>query len=199
MNLYGYVFKVLSLKTNEHHVIILTEWKQYFSVAAINRDYYRGPNEGVMDIIRGKGLRGMYRGFVSQMYRDIPASVSYFTIFEFSSYYGHRHLPALNSQFLTFIAGGLAGVLSWTLILPLDVIKSRVQADVKGNLYLGLWDCAVKSVKSEGIKVLFRGYSAVALRAFLVNSVTLLVYVEMLKAYKHGIGQDDDAQQSVKV
>lgn len=140
-----------------------------------------------MDIIRAQGLRGMYRGYISQMYRDIPASASYFAIFEFSSYYGHKHLPSVNSQVINFFAGGLAGVLSWTLIMPLDVIKSRVQADVKGNVYSGLWDCAMKSVKSEGVKVLFRGYSAVAFRAFLVNSVTLLVYVELLKAYKFGL------------
>lgn len=140
-----------------------------------------------MDIIRARGLRGMYRGYVSQLYRDIPASASYFAIFEFASFYSHKHLPYLNSQFINFVAGGLAGVLSWTLIMPLDVIKSRVQADVKGNLYKGWMDCVVKSVKSDGLSVLFVGYSAVACRAFLVNSVTLLAYVEMLKAYKAGL------------
>lgn len=126
----------------------------------------------------------MYRGTITQLYRDIPASASYFAIFEFSSFYGHKCFPSINSQLISFLSGGLAGVLSWTLILPLDVIKSRVQADVKANLYTGLWDCAKKSVQEEGVFVLFRGYSAVASRAFLVNSVTLLVYVELMKAYR---------------
>jgi solute carrier family 25 carnitine/acylcarnitine transporter 20/29 len=126
----------------------------------------------------------MYRGTVAQLYRDIPASASYFAIFEYSSFYGHKYFPSVNSQLISFLSGGLAGVLSWTLILPLDVMKSRVQADVKANLYTGLWDCVKKSVQEEGFLVLFRGYSAVATRAFLVNSVTLLVYVELLKAYK---------------
>ena len=156
-------------------------------ILALNKDYYKGPSEGVMDILRTKGLGGIYRGYVSQLYRDIPASAMYFPVFEFSSYYGHKYLPNVNSQLINFIGGGLAGLLSWTLIMPLDVIKSRVQADVKGNFYTGMFDCAKKSVKSEGISVLFRGYSAVACRAFLVNSVTLLVYVELLKAYKHGL------------
>lgn len=150
---------------------------------AINRDYYTGPREGALDIVRSKGLRGLYRGTISQMYRDIPASVSYFLIFEYCSFYSHRYLPSLNSQLMNFMSGGVAGVLSWTLIMPFDVIKSRVQADVKGNMFSGLWDCALKSVRNEGVAVLFRGYSAVATRAFLVNSVTLLAYVELLKAF----------------
>ncbi|WAR19111.1 S2545-like protein, partial [Mya arenaria] len=150
----------------------------------INRDYYKGPREGALDIIRSQGVRGMYRGTITQMYRDVPASASYFLVFEYCSYYSHKHLSFLNSQLIDFVSGGLAGVLSWTLITPLDVLKSRVQADVKGNMYSGLWDCAGKSIKQEGIRVLFRGYSAVATRAFLVNSVTLLVYVELLKAFK---------------
>ncbi|KAL4238042.1 hypothetical protein ACF0H5_002753 [Mactra antiquata] len=153
-------------------------------VRAINRDYYKGPNEGIFDIIRAKGFRGMYRGTITQMYRDVPASASYFAVFEYASFYGHKYFTSLNSQLINFIAGGLAGVLSWTLIAPLDVMKSRVQADVKGNLYDGLWDCAKKSIKEEGFGVFFRGYSAVASRAFLVNSVTLLVYVELLKCFR---------------
>lgn len=153
-------------------------------VQAINRDYYKGPNEGVLDILRAKGLKGMYRGTTVQLFRDIPASASYFAIFEYSSFYGHKHLPSVNSQLINFVSGGLAGVLSWTLILPFDVMKSRVQADVKGNVYKGLWDCAKRSVKAEGLSVLYSGYSAVATRAFLVNSVTLLAYVELLKVFR---------------
>lgn len=153
-------------------------------VLGINRDYYKGPNEGVLDIVRSKGLRGMYRGTVAQLYRDIPASAAYFAIFEYSSFSGHKSFPYLNSQVINFICGGLAGVLSWTLILPLDVVKSRIQADVKGNLYTGFWDCVKKSVNEEGLNVLFRGYTTVATRAFLVNAVTLLTYVELIKAFK---------------
>lgn len=150
---------------------------------ALNTDYYKGPSEGVMDIIRSKGLRGMYRGSISQFYRDIPASASYFAVFEFTTHYAHKHLPSVNSQLISFISGGLAGVLSWTLIIPFDVAKSRVQADVKGTVYKGLWDCLRKSILEEGPTVLFRGYTAVATRAFLVNSITLLVYVELLKLF----------------
>ena len=125
----------------------------------------------------------MYRGLSAQFYRDIPASASYFAIFEFCSFYGHKYLPSINSQLLNFISGGLAGVLSWTLIMPFDVVKSRVQADIKSKMYNGFMDCFVKSTREEGVLVLFRGYSAIATRAFLVNSVTLLVYVELLKLF----------------
>ena len=129
----------------------------------------------------------MYRGLITQFYRDIPASAAYFTIFEFSSFYGHKHIPSLKSQVINFVAGGLAGVLSWTLIMPFDVMKQRVQADVKRTTYTGIWDCGIKSLQEEGLTVFFRGYTVVALRAFLVNAATLLAYVEFLKAFKKDV------------
>lgn len=152
--------------------------------AVLNKDYYKGPLEGTKDIIRTQGIKGMYRGLVTQFCRDVPASAAYFSIFEFSSFYGHKHIPMLKSQVINFIAGGLAGVLSWTLIMPFDVVKQRVQADVKRTTYTGIWDCGMKSLHEEGLKVFFRGYTVVAVRAFLVNAATLLAYVEILKVFK---------------
>ena len=153
-------------------------------ITALNTDYYKGPWEGIKDIIKSQGIKGMYRGLVTQFYRDIPASAAYFSVFEFSSYYGHKHIPRLKTQVINFVAGGLAGVLSWTLIMPFDVMKQRVQADVKRTTYTGIWDCGIKSLRTEGVTVFFRGYSVVALRAFLVNAATLLTYVELLKVLK---------------
>ena len=173
-------------QTRRHMITIFNYFFSCFCLfSALNKDYYKGPIEGTIDIIQCQGLKGMYRGLVTQFYRDIPASAAYFTIFEFSSYYGHKHIPKLKSQVINFVAGGLAGVLSWTLIMPFDVMKQRVQADVKRTTYSGIWDCAIKSVRKEGLSVFFRGYTVVALRAFLVNAATLLAYVECLKAFKN--------------
>ena len=36
-----------------------------------------------------------------------------------------------------FIAGGLAGLLSWQAIIYLDVIKSKIQTDTKSHQRLG--------------------------------------------------------------
>lgn len=42
-------------------------------------------------------------------------------------------------------AGGLTGTISWALTYPLDVIKTRLQAD--GVKYSGVVDCLRKSIR----------------------------------------------------
>lgn len=68
------------------------------------------------------------------------------------------------------LSGAVAGVLQWVCILPLDVVKTRVQAHVgphpmnKGVVWRELWR----------EKALFRGLSVALLRAALSNAVAWL-------------------------
>lgn len=53
-----------------------------------------------------------------------------------------------------WLLGGVAGSLSWTSCYPVDVVKSRIQADTVGK-YKSFFDCAKKSYQEEGITVCF--------------------------------------------
>lgn len=145
--------------------------------------YYKGPIEGTRDILRSRGLVGMYRGLPTQALRDIPASIAYFLIYEFLIYHGVKNFPNIPSTLQSFVFGGVAGVVSWALIMPFDVMKSRIQADSDRKLYSGFWDCVVKSYRSNGIKIFFRGLSMTSLRAFPVNGMTLMTHMELLKLF----------------
>ena len=101
--------------------------------------------------------------------------------YEVSTYKVSKQMPSIPHSVINFFCGGIAGVLSWMIIMPLDVIKSRVQADTKKERFRGFWHCGYHAVKYEGITVLFRGSLAVCLRAFPVNAVTLMVYSEVLR------------------
>lgn len=71
----------------------------------------------------------------------------------------------------------MTGAVSWASIVPLDVIKSRVQADSKTEpKYKGMVDCAIKSYHSDGIQVFFRGFWVIVLRSLPVNAVTFVSY-----------------------
>ena len=135
----------------------------------------------------------MYHGLPTQLLRDIPASAAYFVIFEFLTYNGSRHLKNISSTFQSFMAGGIAGVLSWALIIPFDVVKSRIQADTSQKLYSGFLDCAIKSYNENGIKIFYRGLSLTSLRAFPVNGVTLMIHTELMKYF----GQEKYTENSI--
>uniref|UniRef100_G1QJW5 Solute carrier family 25 member 47 n=1 Tax=Nomascus leucogenys TaxID=61853 RepID=G1QJW5_NOMLE len=80
------------------------------------------------------------------------------------------------------VAGGCAGVLAWAVATPMDVIKSRLQADGQDQRrYRGLLHCVVTSVREEGPRVLFKGLVLNCCRAFPVNMVVFVAYEAVLR------------------
>lgn len=80
------------------------------------------------------------------------------------------------------MAGGCAGVLAWAVATPMDVIKSRLQADGQGGQrFRGLLHCVVASVREEGPRVLFKGLALNCCRAFPVNMVVFVTYEAVLR------------------
>ena len=63
-------------------------------------------------------------------------------------------------------------------IFPLDVIKSRMQADALNDQrrYRGMWDCAVQSYRAGGVASLYQGLGFTLVRAVPVASVILPTY-----------------------
>ncbi|KAK0059909.1 solute carrier family 25 member 45 [Biomphalaria pfeifferi] len=143
--------------------------------------YFSGPLEAVTVIFRTSGIKGLYRGFLTHVVRDTPAAAMYMSSYSFFQYESSYRIPSVPSQIVNFLGGGVAGVLSWLIIMPFDVVKSKLQADACGKLYKGFWDCASQVYRADGIRAFFLGLVPMAVRAFPVNAVTLMVYSESLK------------------
>lgn len=79
----------------------------------------------------------------------------------------------------TMLAGGTAGSLSWIIVYPVDVIKTRMQSDGVNSTpkYKDYIHCFVDSQKSEGYSFLTRGLVSTIIRAFPTNAVTFTVVV----------------------
>ncbi|XP_024915217.1 solute carrier family 25 member 45 isoform X2 [Cynoglossus semilaevis] len=144
---------------------------------------YRGPVHCVAVILKGEGVRGLYRGGVPYILRDVPCFGLYFLPYEFT----RKALTATGKDSDTFavlVAGGVAGVTSWCLATPMDVIKSRLQmSGAGGPEYRGFLHCIRVSVREEGVRVLFKGLLLNSLRAFPVNAVTFLSYESLMKFF----------------
>jgi len=139
--------------------------------------------EAVRDIIRHRGISGLYRGLPTQFIRDVPANSMYFLTFEFLTFESAKRFPSIPSVAVNFVSGGIAGVTSWAIIIPFDVIKSRLQTDIERKEFRGFFDCVLKCYREDGMKIFFRGITMTTLRAFPVNAVTLLVYAECMKLF----------------
>lgn len=133
--------------------------------------------KGVFDVVRHLyregGIRSVYRGSVATVARDGPGSAVYFAAYEVTK---KRLTPAdskdLNLGAVIF-AGGTAGVAMWTIAIPPDVIKSRIQSAPTGT-YSGFLDCIRKTIAIDGIGALWRGLGPAMARAFPANAATFL-------------------------
>jgi solute carrier family 25 carnitine/acylcarnitine transporter 20/29 len=97
------------------------------------------------------------------------------------------------------LCGGLAGIVTWATIFPLDVIKTRVQTQVlhpEVTLHgenralmqpevqerrLTAMEVAKQAYRAEGAGVFFRGLGVCSIRAFVVNAVQWALYEWMMR------------------
>jgi solute carrier family 25 carnitine/acylcarnitine transporter 20/29 len=136
-------------------------------------DGTKGPVECLRAIYAHEGFRGIFRGLNMTILREIPAFSSYFLTYEWLT---RTEDGGPISTATMLAAGGVAGTVSWVIVYPVDVIKSRMQIDGIGvTKYLNSIDCLKKSVSSEGYRFLYRGLTPTVLRAFPVNAATFAV------------------------
>ncbi|XP_004304507.1 PREDICTED: mitochondrial arginine transporter BAC2 [Fragaria vesca subsp. vesca] len=140
----------------------------------------KGPREVAKSIMKAEGLRGLYRGLGITILRDAPAHGLYFWTYEYTREQLHPGCRKSGEESLQtmLVAGGLAGVASWISCYPLDVVKTRLQAQSSypPPKYTGIVDCFRKSVRADGYAVLWRGLGTAVSRAFLVNGAIFAAY-----------------------
>ncbi|EEH09148.1 mitochondrial carrier protein [Histoplasma capsulatum G186AR] len=158
------------------------------------------------DIWKSRGFRGLYYGGGVTSIRD---SVGYG--FYFWSYELCKRLMTTADESSEqaaakiLICGGIAGIITWVSIFPLDVIKTRLQVQgspgslASGSLVerqtllrpfgidgrtLGTLAVAKEAYRTEGFQVFYRGLGVCSLRAFIVNAVQWAMYEWTMKFLK---------------
>jgi solute carrier family 25 carnitine/acylcarnitine transporter 20/29 len=121
------------------------------------------------------GIRSIFRGTGATLARDGPGSAAYFAAYEVTK---KALTPAGASPTelnlgAVIMAGGTAGVAMWSIAIPPDVLKSRLQSAPNGT-YSGFMDCARKTIAADGVGALWKGFGPAMGRAFPANAATFL-------------------------
>uniref|UniRef100_G3UC24 Solute carrier family 25 member 48 n=1 Tax=Loxodonta africana TaxID=9785 RepID=G3UC24_LOXAF len=155
------------------------------AVALGGQPAYHGPVHCMATIVRSEGLPGLYRGASAMLLRDVPGYCLYFIPYVFLNEWITPEACAGPSPCAVWLAGGMAGAISWGTATPMDVVKSRLQADgVYFSKYKGVLDCISQSYREEGLKVFFRGITVNAVRGFPMSAAMFLGYELSLQAIR---------------
>jgi len=87
----------------------------------------------------------------------------------------------------TVVAGGIGGLILWTVIFPTDVVKSRIQVN---RLNVTMIACMQDIAKREGIRALYNGLGPTVVRTFPATGALFLAY-EYTKKALHNFADAD--------
>lgn len=135
------------------------------------------------ELYKTGGIRSIYKGTFATLLRDLPGAVAYFGTYEWikrtiiqyqqkSNVEGDQKEVTLSPTAI-LTAGGLAGMATWAVSIPADVLKSRYQTAPEGT-YKNLLDVYKVLIKEEGYGALFKGLRPALIRAFPANAAAFM-------------------------
>jgi solute carrier family 25 carnitine/acylcarnitine transporter 20/29 len=162
-------------------------------------EYFKGPMQAVKGIIQNHGVRRLYQGWWTTVWREVPAFGLYFVTYDYMKDQVNSFLTRQSEDpnsvtipehshtwIASAFAGGCAGCITWMVVYPLDVIKTRVQtAPLDTPLAkLSMWHVGKYLAAEHGWRYLFRGLGITLIRAFPVNGTIFPVYEFALSQIK---------------
>jgi solute carrier family 25 carnitine/acylcarnitine transporter 20/29 len=133
-------------------------------------------------LYRQGGVRKLYTGYSATLARDIPFAVLYF------GSYGtmRRIIPGTcptSELGSTLASGAVAGAATWAVVIPIDTIKTRIQAAKEGT-YLDINHAVRELHARSGIRGFYNGIAPAMLRASVQSAVCFGAVELTLKALK---------------
>ena len=112
------------------------------------------------DLLRKKGVVGLYQGTSATALRDVTFSVIYFPLFARLNDIGPKRKDGSSVFWWSFLSGCAAGSTAALSVNPFDVVKTRLQVIKKAPgepTYNGVLDCIGQTLKNEGVTAFFKG------------------------------------------
>ncbi|MCO5595733.1 hypothetical protein L7F22_049779 [Adiantum nelumboides] len=136
---------------------------------------YSGPLDVISKVFASQGIGGFYSGVQAAFVGSVMSSATYFGTYELAKCI-FSSVIAIPKTVTPPLAAALGNVVSSAILVPKEVVKQRMQAGAVGSAR----DVLVCTIKSEGIKGLYAGYSAALLRNVPSNMISFSTF-EYLK------------------
>jgi len=141
---------------------------------------YRSVGEALKSILKVEGYRGLTRGLVPTLARDVPFSGLYLMFYEHLKAVTPREVKDLQPSAVHFLSGLVAGVLASLVTQPADVVKTELQLTRgQGRRVL---NTAADILRRQGLAGFTTGFVPRALRRTMMAALAWTVYEKMIKS-----------------
>ncbi|KAJ5328374.1 hypothetical protein N7541_001487 [Penicillium brevicompactum] len=120
---------------------------------------YKNSIDGLSKIYKGEGIKGIYRGVGAAMIRTSFGSSVQLPTYFFAKRRLTRHLGMEEGPALHLTSSAVSGFVVCCFMHPPDTIMARMYNQT-GNLYGGVFDCLLKTVRTEGLFAIYKGFFA---------------------------------------
>ncbi|KAI8914199.1 mitochondrial carrier domain-containing protein [Gorgonomyces haynaldii] len=150
---------------------------------------FKGLWHGTSTIIKEEGIAGIYRGLTAVVARQGANSAVRMTTYglireELAKYYPVQNGKPVVPWTTNFLVGAFAGIVTVYCTMPLDTVKTRMQALDAKQRYKNTLDCLIKVGRTEGITALWKGATPRLGRLIFSGGIVFTVYEAVVSIYE---------------
>lgn len=137
---------------------------------------YAGALDCLAQTLQTEGVVGMYRGVTPPVLNSFVLNAITFGAYNQGNRLLEPHVASGSGRM--FLAGSYAGLLQVFALVPMDIVKCRMQMDraFGGAQYAGPIDCARQIFRAEGVHGFTRGFAVSACRDSPTMGIYFLLY-----------------------
>lgn len=175
---------ILGAAAGSPFFLVKTRLQSYSPFLPVGTQHrYRNAWDGLSQIYKAEGVRGIYRGIGPACVRTgFGSSVQLPTYF-----LAKRRLQSWfdmpDGLALHLLSSSASGVVVCVVMHPPDTVMSRMYNQT-GNLYSSAFDCLYRTVKTEGVFAVYKGFFAHLARILPHTILTLTLAEQTIKLMK---------------
>ncbi|KAL7420953.1 Carrier protein, mitochondrial [Cryptotrichosporon argae] len=141
---------------------------------------YPSALHGLWRIAREEGLAKCFRGIGPTVLRSVIMNASQLSCYDMikEALLGTGRIA--DGVPLHLLTSALGGTVAVTLVAPVDVMKSRIQSSTEGATAAQI---VARSLRNEGVAVLFRGWAPAWLRMAPTTMLTFMFFEQLKKIF----------------
>ncbi|CAM0873641.1 unnamed protein product [Alopecurus aequalis] len=154
---------------------------------AIYATRYSSPLDCAIKTLQSEGVRGIFRGGLSTLFREAIGNAVFFCSYEYSRYWMHNyidssqysdnsHLVVAKDVGIGIMSGGISGMAFWAATLPLDVAKTIIQTDPDPQLSRNPFQVLNMVYRRAGLPGCYAGLGPTLVRAFPANAAAIVAW-----------------------